>query len=97
MPIFIKTERIKKEYLIKKDIRKKIINEHVKWITNLKRKGINIKSGFLVDQLKQPGAGGLMILEIETYKEALSIIKNDPMIKNNIVEWKLNEWIDINQ
>ena len=96
MPIFIKTELIKKEYLIQKDITKKIINEHIKWIEKLNRKGINIKSGFLVDELKQPGAGGLLILEIETYKEALKIIKNDPMIKNNMVEWKLNEWVDTN-
>ena len=51
----------------------------------------------MVNELKQPGAGGLLIIEIETYKEALKIIKNDPMIKNKIVEWKLNEWIDINQ
>ena len=97
MPIFIKTELIKKEYLIQKDIRKKVINEHIQWIENLKRKGINIKSGFLVDELKKPGDGGLLILDIETYQDALGIIKNDPMIKNNIVEWKLNEWIDITQ
>ena len=97
MPIFIKTEIIKKKFLIQKDKRKKIINEHKKWIENLRRKGINIKSGFLVDELKKPGAGGLLIIEIETYKDALEIIKNDPMIKNNIVEWQLNEWIDINQ
>ena len=97
MPIFIKTEFIKKEYLIQKDIRKKVINEHIQWIENLKRKGINIKSGFLVNALKQPGDGGLLIIDIETYQDALNIIKNDPMIKNNIVEWKLNEWIDITQ
>ena len=97
MPIFIKTELIKKEYLIQKNFREKIIKEHIKWIENLKEKGINIKSGFLVNELKQPGAGGLLILEIETYKEALKIIKNDPMIKNKIVEWKFNEWIDVNQ
>ena len=97
MPIFIKTEIIKKEYLIQKDIRKKVINEHIQWIENLKRKGINIKSGFLVNELKQPGDGGLLILDIETYQDALEIIKDDPLIKNNIVEWKLNEWIDITQ
>ena len=97
MPIFIKTEIIKKEYLIQKDIRKKVINEHIQWIENLKRKGINIKSGFLVNELKQPGDGGLLMLDIETYQDALEIIKQDPMIKNNIVEWKLNEWIDITQ
>ena len=97
MPIFIKTEIIKKEYLIQKDIRKKVINEHIQWIGNLKRKGINIKSGFLVNELKQPGDGGLLILDIETYQDALKIIKQDPMIKNNIVEWKLNEWINVTQ
>ena len=96
MPIFIKTELIKKKYLVQKDFRKKIINEHRKWIENLNKKGINIRSGFLVNELQQPGAGGLLIIEIETYKDALEIVKNDPMIKNNLVEWKLNEWIDIN-
>ena len=82
MPIFIKTEIIKKEYLIQKDIRKKVINQHIQWIENLKEKGINIKSGFMVDEFKQSGAGGLLILEIGTYKKALEIIKKDPMIKN---------------
>ena len=96
MPIFIKTELIKKKYLVQKDFRKKIINEHKKWIENLNKKGINIRSGFLVNELQQPGGGGLLIIEIETYKDALEIVKNDPMIKNNLVEWKLNEWIDIN-
>ena len=97
MPIFIKTELIKKEYLVQNSIRNKIINEHIKWIKKLNKKGIDIKSGFLVDEFKKPGAGGLLIIEMSTYKDALEIVKNDPMIKNNIVEWKLNEWIDINQ
>ena len=97
MPFFIKTELIKKQYLVQKKIREKIVNEHINWIKNLQKKGIDVKSGFLVNELKQPGAGGLLIIEIETYKDALEIVKNDPMIKNNIVEWKLNEWIEINQ
>ncbi len=97
MPIFIKTELIKNEYLIQKDFKNKIINEHIKWIKNLKKKGINIKSGFLVDELKLAGAGGLLIIEIDTYQDALKIIKTDPMIKNNLVKWKLNEWIDITE
>ena len=50
-----------------------------------------------MNELKQPGDGGLLILDIETYQDALEIMKKDPMIKNNIVEWKLNEWIDITQ
>ena len=49
MPFFVKTEIIKKEYLINNDLKQKIINEHNDWIKKLKKEGINIKSGFLVD------------------------------------------------
>jgi len=96
MPFFVKTEIIKKEYLIKNDLKQKIIIEHVNWITKLKKDGINIKSGFLIDEFKRPGAGGLLIIEMNNYKNALKIIKNDPMIKNDLVVWKLNEWVDSN-
>ena len=95
MPIFVKTEIIKKEYLTKKDIKNKIIKEHIIWIKCLKDKGIKIQSGFLVNDLRQPGAGGLLIIEIANFKAALNIIKQDPMITNNLVDWNLNEWIDI--
>ena len=94
MPFFVKTEIIKKEYLTNRNLKRKIINEHINWIKKLKKEGINIKSGFLIDELKSPGAGGLLILEMNNYKNALKIIKNDPMITNDLVEWKLNKWID---
>ena len=97
MPFFVKTEIIKKEYLINNDLKRKIINEHIDWVKKLKKDGINIKSGFLVDDLKRPGYGGLLILEMNNYKNALNIIKDDPMIKNDLVEWKLNEWVDSNK
>ena len=97
MPFFVKTEIIKKEYLIKNDLKRKIIKEHFVWIKKLKKDGINIKSGFLIDEFKRPGDGGLLILEMNNYKDALEIIKNDPMIKNDLVEWKLNEWVDSNK
>ena len=97
MPFFVKTEIIKKEYLINNDLKRKIINEHIDWIKKLKKEGINIKSGFLINESKNPGDGGLLILEMNNYKNALKIIKNDPMIKNGIVEWKLNEWVDANK
>ena len=97
MPFFVKTETIKKEYLIKNDLKRKIIKEHIDWIKKLKEKGINIKSGFLVDELNRPGDGGLLILEMNNYRNALKIIENDPMIKNDLVEWKLNEWVDSNK
>ena len=97
MPFFVKTEIIKKEYLINNDLKRKIINEHIDWIKKLKKEGINIKSGFLVDELNEPGDGGLLILQMNNYRNALKIIENDPMIKNDLVEWKLNEWVDPNK
>ena len=95
MSIFIKTEIIKKEFISNQNVKKKYIDKHKLWIKKLKETGVNIKSGFLVNENKEPGSGGLLIIEAKTYKVALEIIKNDPMIKNKIVDWKLTEWIDI--
>ena len=97
MPIFVKTEIIKKEFISNNKLKKKLIDKHKLWIKELKKAGVNIKSGFLVNEIKEPGAGGLLIIEVKTYEEALKIIKEDPMIKNKIVDWKLNEWIDISK
>ena len=97
MPIFVKTEIIKKEFISKTKLKKKFVDKHILWIKELKKAGINIKSGFLVNNVKEPGAGGLLIIEVKTYEMALKIIKEDPMIKNKIVDWKLNEWIDISK
>ena len=97
MPFFVKTEIIKKEYLMSNDLKRKVINEHNDWIKKLKKEGINIKSGFLVVESNRPGDGGLLILEMNNYKNALEIIRNDPMIKNDLVEWKFNEWVDTNK
>ena len=95
MPFFIKTEIIKKEFTSNSKLKKKFINKHILWIKELKKAGVNIKSGFLVNEINEPGAGGLLIIEVKTYKDALNIILEDPMIKNKIVDWKLSEWIDI--
>ena len=97
MPIFVKTEIIKKEFISQNKLKKKFVDKHILWIKKLKKAGINIKSGFLVNEIKEPGAGGLLIIEVKTYEDALKIIKEDPMIKNKIVDWKLNEWIDISK
>jgi len=95
MPIFVKTEIIKKEFITDNQSKKKFVDKHIFWIKELKKAGINVKSGFLVNESKEPGAGGLMTIEVATYQEALKIVKEDPMIKNKIVDWKLSEWIDI--
>ena len=95
MPLFIKTEFIKKKYLSNLNLRNTIIGEHIEWVKTLKDKGVNINSGYLIDYLKRPGGGGLLIIECSSYFEAEKIIKSDPMVTNNIVDWKLHEWIYI--
>ena len=95
MPYFIKTETIKRNFCTEKNIKSKIIKEHKKWVKKLLNQGIYIKSGFLVDKNKIPGAGGLLIIKCESFEEAEKIIKDDPMIKKDIVNWNLNEWINI--
>ena len=97
MPIFIKTEIIKKQFISNNKLKKKFIDKHILWIKELKKDGVNIKSGFLVNEIKEPGDGGLLIIDVKTYEDALKLIKEDPMIKNNIVDWKLREWIDISK
>ena len=95
MPIFVKTELIKKEFMRNSELKKKFIDKHILWIKDLKKAGVNIKSGFLVNEINEPGGGGLLIIKVKNYKDALNIVMNDPMIKNKIVDWKLSEWIDI--
>ena len=81
--------------IINNKFKKKFVDKHILWIKELKKAGVNIKSGFLVNEIKEPGAGGLLIIEEKTYKDALKLVKEDPMIKHKIVDWKLSEWIDI--
>ena len=97
MPLFVKTEFIKKKYLLNINLREKIIQEHISWVKKLKTKGVSINSGYLIDYLKKPGGGGLLIIECKNYSLAEKIIKSDPMVINNIVDWKLHEWIDISK
>ena len=95
MAFFIKTEIIKKDFLIKNLVKENIIQKHLIWVRELQAKGTNIKSGFLVDKNKKPGGGGFLIIECNSFEAASEIISNDPMIKNKLVEWELHEWINV--
>tara|TARA_B100000900_G_C20402495_1_gene643338 strand:- start:511 stop:807 length:297 start_codon:yes stop_codon:yes gene_type:complete len=97
MPFFIKTETIKEIYLTRKTKnRKETIQAHKEWIKSLKAKGLRIESGFLTNEKQEPGGGGILIIESDSYSNALNIVSQDPMIKNQIVDWKFYEWININ-
>ena len=98
MPWFVKTEVFTKDTLnLSNKERQKFIKEHKKWIKYLTSSGEIIYSGYLVDENKCPGGGGLLIIKSNSYNEAKILISSDPMITNNLVIWKLNEWIPIDQ
>jgi len=96
MPIFIKTEKFKDKTLELSNIeRKKFLLMHKEWVENISKSGHYIHSGYLINEQKMPGGGGLLILEAKDYLTAKKIIENDPMIKNDLVIWDLQEWISI--
>ncbi len=96
MPIFIKTEKFKKQTLeLSNNERKKFLFLHKEWVKDITNSGNYIRSGYLINKKKMPGGGGLLILEAKDYLTAKKIIENDPMIKNELVIWDLHEWISI--
>ncbi len=96
MPIFIKTEKFKDKTLELSNIeRKKFLSMHKEWVKEITKSGHYIHSGYLINEKKIPGGGGLLILEAKDYLTAKKIIENDPMIKHDLVNWELQEWISI--
>ena len=96
MPIFIKTEKFKDKTLeLSNNKRKKFLLMHKEWVKEMNKVGHYIQSGYLINEKKIPGGGGLLILEAKDYLTAKKIIENDPMIKNELVIWDLQEWIPI--
>ncbi len=96
MPIFIKTEKFKDRTLkLSNSERKKFLLMHKEWVKDIAKSGNYIHSGYLIDEKKMPGGGGLLILEAKDFLSAKKIVKNDPMIKYELVSWDLQEWISI--
>ena len=96
MPIFIKTEKFKRETLeLSIAERQSFLLMHKKWVKKISQSGFYIYSGYLINENKIPGGGGLLIFEANDYSTAKKILENDPMIKNELVIWDLQEWISI--
>ena len=96
MPIFIKTEKFKEKTLeLSTCERKKFLLMHKEWVKDITSSGYYIHSGYLINESKNPGGGGLLIFEAKDYLTAKKIIENDPMIKHELVAWDLQEWISI--
>ena len=97
MPLFIKTEKFKDQTLeLSHSERKIFLLMHKKWVEEIRQSGNYIHSGYLINEKKIPGGGGLLIIEAKDFLSAQQIIEKDPMITNNLVTWELQEWIPIN-
>ena len=98
MPIFIKTGKFKDKTLeLSKSEKKKFLLMHKEWVQGISKLGTYIHSGYLINEKKMPGGGGLLIFEAKDYLTAKKIIENDPMIKHELVIWDLHEWIPIDR
>ena len=75
--------------------RRPLIEAHRAWVEQQRAAGRRIRSGFLVDEQRRPGGGGLLIFEAETYAEALVWVRQDPMIQAGLVSWTLQQWIPV--
>ena len=96
MPFFIKTENFTKSTLnLSLKERQQFLEEHRSWVIKINNLGNKVTSGYLVNEKKLPGGGGFMIIEAKSYAEANSLVIEDPMIKNNLVIWNLQEWVAV--
>jgi uncharacterized protein YciI/GNAT superfamily N-acetyltransferase len=86
---FCKTEEFKRPF---PEVKPHLEN-HKLWVNSLRREGKCITSGYRVDSEGKPGGGGLMFLAARSYEEAFQIVKQDPLVANDCVEWELNGWI----
>lgn len=72
---------------------KPYLEEHTRWVHDLRQRGYCITSGYRVDRDGRPGGGGLMFLAAKSYDEARELVLQDPLVANDCVEWELNGWI----
>jgi uncharacterized protein YciI len=89
MPWFIKTETIR---FPPAEVAPQLA-AHRAWVAQLRRRGVRISSGYLVDGAGRPGGGGLLLLEAADYAAAEALIREDPMLTSGVVDWKLHQWI----
>jgi uncharacterized protein YciI len=89
MPWFVKTETIR----VSREQVRPHLAAHRHWVERLRRAGVRISSGYLVDGQGRPGGGGLLLLEAADHAAAERLVREDPMILSGSVAWCLHRWI----
>lgn len=68
------------------------LQAHHRWVEQLRREGVEISSGYLVDDQGRPGGGGLLLLQAEDHAAAEALVREDPMVLSGGVDWRLQGW-----
>ncbi len=80
---FVKIER----GIVDKPKFDQFVAAHVDYVNSLIENGHRARSGYW-----QERGGGMLIFQADSMTAAKSIIKADPLIANNCVEYELHEW-----
>ena len=83
MPWFVKIEK----GIVKKEIFDQYVDEHIDYVKDLVKDGHQAKTGYWGEL-----GGGMMIFLADNREEAELIVKNDPLVQNNCVEFELHQW-----
>jgi len=87
---FVKTEQFSKRFPEVKPH----LEAHREWVRKLRESNPQtIVSGYRVDENDRPGGGGLMIFAAKDHEAAEQLVRNDPLVANECVDWQLNKWI----
>ena len=89
MAWFIKTETFRVPHA---EVRPHL-EAHCAWVAQQRARGVRLSSGYLVDGEGRPGGGGLLVLEAADYGAAEALIRQDPMLLGDCVEWRLHQWL----
>ena len=96
MPWFVKHETFTAETAaLPLEQRRSHLEAHRAWVEQQLEAGVVITTGFLVDHEGLPGGGGLLLVEAESYAQALALVRGDPMIARGLVDWTLQQWMPV--
>ena len=95
MKWFVKTEVFCEPFPVVKPH----LEAHRTWVKELRsleaagNGGATITSGYRLGADGKPGGGGLMFFRAQDRTAAEALVKNDPLVVNECVNYQLNEWV----
>ncbi len=73
--------------IVSKKVFDQYVPAHKKYVQELINQGHEAKTGYWGDY-----GGGMLLFKADSLEEAEAIVKKDPLIVNNCVDYELHEW-----